>query len=158
MLGKKFLLLIFLIILGLFISGKDSNALPQYKITDYSGSQSGFPGGPFNIDPLPIGGSDIFPTFCVEITETFNPGSTYYDSIEPWAIFGNGGAVAGKDPIDMRTSVLYGYFIDNKASLVPYQWTALQLAIWRIEQELTGSYAGNGYDFQAGSYDYDTKN
>lgn len=144
---KKILTIAVLSFLGLMVLAQGAIALPQYKITDYSGSlPSGFPGGPFLVDPLPLGGY-TFPSFCIELTETFSPGSTYWGSIEDEAIFGGNGAVSGKDPVDDDTKELYSYFLDN--ILHAYQWTALQLAIWRIEQEVDSLYKGTvtSHDF-----------
>ncbi len=144
---KSLLTTIFLCLVGIVFVVQGAVALPQYKITDPYSSPSGFVGGPFYVDPWPVGGTDGFPTFCIELTETFSPGSSYYGSIENAAIFGGGGAVGDKDPVDDRTKVLYSYFLDNPG-LDMDNYTAIQLAIWRIEQEVNDSYIGGGYNFQ----------
>ena len=133
---KKFKIGVLLLITALALSflTQELSALPMYQIDDVSGSTAGFNGGPFLVTPLSGGSS--FQTFCLEYTEYFNPGSQYYGTIESGAIGGGaGGAINNIDPIDDRTKALYSYYLDN--NLNPDQSTALQLAIWMIENEIT---------------------
>lgn len=105
----------------------------NYKITDaYTGAPS-FNGGPFLIN-------DSMLTFCLEITEYFNPGGTYYGTIDPYADGGGTGAVNGKDDLNPSTAWLYNEFLNNPGSYSPEQQIALQLAIWRLEGELGNDY------------------
>jgi hypothetical protein len=137
---QRILILAAFILAPAFVLGP-VQALPQYTISDfYTGSPS-FNGGPFIVDPVNPGESS-FLSFCIERNEFFSPGSTYYGTIEPYAIQGGGGAVNGQDPVDNRTAYLYRYFLANEPSLNPYQEIAIQLVIWRIEQEVDSSYTG----------------
>lgn len=137
-----------IVIFGVLILGSafflgTVQALPQYTISDYYTGSPSFNGGPFLVDPANPGESS-FLTFCIERNEYFSPGSTYYGTIEPYAIQGGVGAVNGQDPVDNRTAYLYRYFLANESTLNPYQEIAIQLVIWRIEEEVDSSYTGYG--------------
>ena len=110
----------------------------MYTITDaYTGLPS-FNGGPFLINGEKL-------TFCLERTEYFNPGGTYYGTIDEFA---DGGGADGalddpnKDYLDSTTAWLYSDFINNQANYSsPYQQIALQLAIWALEDEFGASWS-----------------
>ncbi len=130
-------------VLAVVISTSAVDALPQYRITDpIVGS---FNGGPFLIDPLPVGGNDSFFSYCLEMHEYFSPGRTYYGTIDPYAIQGGAGGVSTLTPygtlmadtLDAKTKYLYGYFLDHQNQMTPNQMMGMQLAIWRSEGELT---------------------
>ena len=94
-----------------------------------------------------VGGANTFESFCLEYGEFFNPGTPYNFSISDAATLGNGGAVAGSDPISRATAWLYSQF--GTGSLAGYTYaigdtrkndnTLLQLAFWYFEGEI-----GNG--------------
>lgn len=99
----------------------------------------------FAIEP----GDDIdFLSFCMERGELISAGSTYFVDLSTSAKFGGvGGAVNGEDPLDPRTAYLYSAFVNG--TLAGYNGSvtaqdALQLAIWRIEDELDAAYGGRG--------------
>lgn len=83
-----------------------------------------------------------FGTFCLEKNEYFWPNSQYkVSSIEEFAQNGGiGGAVNGKDELDLRTKLLYSHFLSKDlyvlAGISPANDSALQDAIWFIEQEI----------------------
>lgn len=119
-------------------------------------------GGPFRL--VPEGGSiPEFHTFCLEVRETFNPGKKYEVTVGTEAIGGGGGP--NPDPLDIRTAYLYKSYIDG--SLVgtisygtySYNWqgganlddlTAVQDAIWYLEQEIAAPAVGSTADILVG--------
>ena len=107
---------------------------------------TGLDGGSFGAGPIKIDGPDLntatdFLTFCLEINEFITFNTPFYVKIADFATNGGaGGSVNGKDPLDQRTAFLYSKFLSG--SLGP-QYTGdttskdgLQLAIWRIEEEV----------------------
>ena len=130
-------------------------------------SQSAFSfgtGGEFNgvltgssFTPASLSGV-AFETFCLEHTENFTPGATYYYNISNAAVGGGGGAVDGADALDERTAYLYNAFISG--TLVGYDYSnalgqrlanagALQNAIWYLEDETTALDSALAADFVA---------
>ena len=126
-------------------------------------------GGEFNaslsgtsLAPVSLTGSGSFETFCLEYSEHFQPGGTYYYTIDTAAYGGAGGAVDGSDPLDERTAYLYNAFISG--TLAGYDYSnalgqraadagALQNAIWYLEQEnasLDSALAVDFYNFAQG--------
>lgn len=124
-------------------------------------------GGEFLVTGVPgqvaLGAGDGFFTFCLEFNEHFSPGNQYYVKINTGAVNGglsNAGTYAGDpngstnfDPMSRATAWLYTQFMTNAATL-GYDMTggktqtatvnqplndAFQLAIWKLEGELTGS-------------------
>jgi len=91
-----------------------------------------------------VGAANTFESFCLEYGEFFNPGTPYNFSISDAATLGNGGAVAGSDPISRATAWLYSQF--GTGSLASYDYTIgatrkndntlLQLAFWYFEGEI----------------------
>jgi len=87
-----------------------------------------------------------FQTFCVEVNENINFGTSYNVVIGTDAIQGGVGG-GSPDPLDGSTAWLYCEFI--KGTLTGYNYTpgqgridsadALQTAIWLIENEITKS-------------------
>ena len=120
---------LYLILCLLFVSISASTARADtYTITDpYTGSPS-FNGGPFLIN-----GSML--TFCLEITEYFNPGGTYYGTINPYADAGGITPTPGHDDLNPSTAWLYNEFLNNPNAYGVNERIALQLAIWRLEDE-----------------------
>lgn len=112
------------------------------------------------------GPGDAFFTFCLEYSEHFNPGSTYYVKVNTGAVNGGvskagtyAGDIAGStnfDPISRATAWLYTQFSTNATSL-GYNMApgnnqastinqllndAFQLAIWKLEGELSSTQSG----------------
>jgi hypothetical protein len=113
-----------------------------------SSSLSDSRGGPFLATNLSKGLS--FQTLCLEISELFYPGRTYYATIEDKALFGGGGAVGGADPLGIDTAYLYKSYVRNTLNGTTLgtgaaQWVfsnadkahlrALQDAVWYLEEE-----------------------
>lgn len=122
---------------------------------------------------------NTFHTFCLEKNEYINlPGDYFYD-LDPYAVGGGlGGAVNGKDWLSQATAMLYytywtdqwdvaSAYADSKyggaafdfryenqsgddTSDRAYDGEALQLAIWMLEEEITGTLAGTAKQY----YDY----
>lgn len=78
---------------------------------------------------------ETFETFCLEWDEYFYPGHTYkVASLDSAAILGGGGAVGGKDSLNIATAWLYDSWLNG--SLQPtYTAAQVQNVIWYIEQE-----------------------
>ena len=110
----------------------------KVQILDYfSGSTNGgefWANGP---------GTSDFYTFCIERDEYFNPGGTYFAEISDSAQFGGVGGPS-PDPLDTKTAYLYSFFLANRGTMNIAQIDGIQLAIWRIEEEVDSSYSGLG--------------
>jgi hypothetical protein len=116
---------------------------------DYAAGNNHWGGGAFKAT---IAGS-TWTTFCLEINEYFNPGSTYkVDSVGSSAIGGGAGNGdpgvtlvhnSGYDPISAQTAYLYNAFLNNPSAITGgYDGSAadqksLQIAFWYLENEIT---------------------
>jgi hypothetical protein len=116
----------------------------------YAGSKAQLPqdspsttGGPFRVlfkggAALPgyasaAVGDELFKTWCVERHITFNPGSTYWVTVDPYAYSGGGGGTAtGMDPISEVTRGIYEVWRAGGGT-----WTLADIrdAIWYAEEE-----------------------
>jgi hypothetical protein len=82
-----------------------------------------------------------FSTFCLEHVITFTPGNLYYVTVDADAMTGGGGP--NPDPVSDETAWLYTNYLDGTLSYLAGSYTdyekrsAVQEAIWRIEQEGT---------------------
>jgi PEP-CTERM motif len=87
-----------------------------------------------------------FPTFCIEYSEHFSPGTTYTATVEPNAMYGGNGGASGtplSDPVGSATQFLYRTFLlgqlDGFGLGFDYgsqdSYIALQTAIWSLEDE-----------------------
>lgn len=106
--------------------------------------------------------SDSFLTFCIEFPEHIALDTSYYVHLNTAAVLGGGGAVpivgthaydpsaTTYDPLSTSTAWLYTQFRNNALSGFSYSGTtaqkntsanSLQLAIWKLEDELTTSAA-----------------
>ncbi|MCZ8116176.1 PEP-CTERM sorting domain-containing protein [Silanimonas sp.] len=110
----------------------------QIRLFDGPGNNGG---GEFNADITPLGTPSPtidFITFCLQRNEFFSYGETMW-------IGGIGPATSNNDPISSATAYLYTAF--SNGTLVGYDKTtaakhaesatALQLAFWYLEQEVT---------------------
>jgi hypothetical protein len=105
----------------------------------------GFDGGTLGAGPMKIDGPDLdtatdFVTFCLEIDEFITFNTAYYVKLDMVAKDG-GAAGPSPDPLDTRTAYLYSNYLSNSLGAFGYTGDtnskdALQLAIWRIEQEV----------------------
>lgn len=76
-------------------------------------------------------------TFCVERKEYFSNGATYrVETVADYATGGGGGAVNGKDYIDVKSMWLAWSFWTDQSHMTGYDSHDVQLAIWHIEDEL----------------------
>lgn len=130
----------------------------------------GSSGGPFEVKPsgftnvvhgLGLHGASTgnFVTFCVETNEFLSEGGHYYVELSKEARAGGSGG-PDPDPLDSRTAYLYANFIRGTLQSQLSAWladggtggtwtdednasgTALQKAIWFIEEETGGSDTG----------------
>lgn len=142
----------------LALAGTAATGAPSRVRMDYHPFSYGI-GGPFK-GTLVSGfipgydAGDSFTTFCVERSETFRPGATYWAELNTAATYGGGGAVNGLDPIDPMSAWLFDRYLDG---LLPgisgyggvgidtkFEAGQVQDAIWMIEQELAVN-AANPY-------------
>jgi len=160
---KKLLLIPFTIIASVAVFGPMASADTMQLTLDYGNRHSGV-GGEFNASSadfapaaMGYGAQTIynsghpntgFETFCMEMNEHFNPGSTYYYGISQAAT--HGGVPGGSDPISIGTAWLYGLFATG--NLPGYNYTGpngnlsaglLQDTIWWLEGE--GADPGNQF-------------
>ena len=111
-------------------------------------------------------GATVYQTFCMETNEFFTPDATYYVRVNTAAVNGGSGGslptgdpISGGpgDPLDPRTAYLYTRFSDGTLASLGYNYTlgsgrtstasALQQAIWYIEQEISGPLSGLALTF-----------
>jgi hypothetical protein len=87
-----------------------------------------------------------FKTFCIELHEDINYG-TYYSVVDSAAVLGNGGGVAGGDPLNLlggvgdpispATAWLYTQYLNNQLGpITPVRAKDIQMAIWYLETEI----------------------
>jgi hypothetical protein len=145
-------------VVALFVAQAVSAAPPTITL-GYGGAAQGDPygGGEF----LVTGSLGSFNTFCLEYSEHFSPGGTYFVNINTGAVNGGistAGTYAGDvdgtasfDPLSNATAWLYtqyrsaGFGGLTGFSETTASQTSLQLAIWKLEGELssTASAAAN---------------
>ena len=111
-------------------------------------------------------GATVYQTFCMETNEFFTPDATYYVRVNTAAVNGGSGGslptgdpISGGpgDPLDPRTAYLFTRFSDGTLASLGYNYTlgsgrsttasALQQAIWYIEQEISGPLSGLALTF-----------
>lgn len=109
---------------------------------------------------------DPFYTFCLERNEyfslntqyTFDIGNDLDDALTGAEAGGLGGAANGHDPLSAETQWLYRAFMRNElagynptvgGTLTDAGGSALQLAIWHLEGELTDTAGQNAYNGNA---------
>jgi len=108
------------------------------------------------LDPLGSGvqvNSYIFQTFCLEANERMIFGQTLDFTVDTTANAGGFGG-GSPDPLDSRTAYLFTQFWNGTLSGYNYTLgtgrmdsaTALQLAIWKLEDELGTSSLQDAYD------------
>jgi hypothetical protein len=132
---KKLMLTVCLVFGLLIMVALETNA---DTVTVNTGSYSSGSGGEFNITSATLGN---FPTFCVETSEFFNPGSTYDYVVNTKAMYGSAGPSG--DPLSVGTAWLYSQF--RAGPLAGYNYGgnpghvnsagALQNTIWWLESE-----------------------
>ena len=104
----------------------------QYTLTDGLAISRSMPPGYWNGGTFLV--NDEFATFCLERDEYFNWSVTYNGSISDSAIRGGTNTDFG-DPLDPKTAWLYTQFLNGVIGTNDSEKIALQLAIWRIEEE-----------------------
>lgn len=140
------------------ISAMPASADPMKVKLNTGPYSAGQPGGviggefvatPYNLGFTPVGlNGGTFSTFCLEYSEHFNPGNTYYAQISTGAT--RGGVSGGNpDPLDQRTARLYELFATQSLAGYSFAGTqaqrtasagALQRVIWGIEGEFGGGW------------------
>ncbi len=129
-----------------------ASAVTAQTIVLNTGAYSAGNGGEFNatvsgtsLTFTSLTESGSFETFCLERSENFQPGATYFFGVSTSARNGGGGASGGVDPLDERTAYLYSAFIsgvlptydyDNSGNDRQDDAEALQRAIWFLEDEV----------------------
>lgn len=108
-------------------------ALPTVTITGRTGPTT-LSGGPFNAVTSAHG---TFTTWCIEAGEFISFNTTYYYTIEDYAV--KGGVLSGQDPISKATAWLFL----NYSSILGYNNSssandAVQQAFWYLEGESGG--------------------
>lgn len=117
----------------------------QYTLTDELTINRKFNGGYWNGGSFLVNGE--FPTFCLEMDEYFNWNTPYNGVISDTAIQGGVNTNSG-DSLDIKTEYLYTLFLNGTIGKDDKEKIALQLAIWRIEEEfgsIFNGYTGYGY-------------
>jgi hypothetical protein len=129
-----------LMITGLMVPSAEAGIITGSQVT-LTGSLGTLGGGAFTaVSP----DSDSFFTFCLERNEYISYNTTYYAKLDMAAV---GGGIGGGSPdyISSQTAYLYslvvdGYFGPLNSSIAD----GLQLAFWRLENEVDSSYSGLG--------------
>jgi hypothetical protein len=155
---RKKMLLLVMVVLALVISVPLSHATYfDVKIYDSIGRTPFgdgvyFDGGPFRVDDLRNGSGGDFLAFCLERSEHLSLGGTQYlASADAAAIAGGVGGGTTGDPVDKRTVYLNGLL--NSQTLTTAQAVGMQLAVWRIEEEVNTTYDGYAAFFGYGDGD-----
>jgi hypothetical protein len=142
-LGRKLIFGLLFGLIGIFISVSGVYAT-QYTITDgMMGHRTDYVsvwnGGLFWIN-------GTFESFCLERDEYISLPGTYYGEISDSSIQGGIGG-GSPDPLSGSTAWLFTQFLTGNPNF-PHDIQheiALQLAIWRIEQEVDSIYTGYEY-------------
>ena len=164
--GIRFLAV--LVVAACVVAAQTPTVSAAYVVTGdsvrlYNDITSDTNGGPFT---LKIEGGGEFPTFCIEMNEYFTPGTLYYATVETAAIFGGVGGGVGdppSDPLGLDTAFLYkSYVLGNLSGVISdgtnsFTWTgstgdlsAVQDAIWYLEEELSSLTSGSKADILVG--------
>ncbi len=134
--------IVLVLVLGLMSGSAEAGIMTGDTVRVIS-LYSGTAAGPLVVDPSSLDEPN-FVSFCIELQEHINTGRTYFVEVSDSA---NAGGVGGTpDPLDVRTAFLYNGFLNGAAWFdgSDLDKTALQMAIWRIEEELDANYAGTG--------------
>jgi hypothetical protein len=139
----------------------------NYKVT-VTDPYGGFTGGPFSAQlktPAGVAIGSPFLTFCLEKTEYFNPGGTYWMDLNDGAIGGGGEnpteGTTTFDELSYGTAWLYLKFLQGGYANTLSEMENLQRAIWWLEDEISLSTpASNPYiaDAMALGVGYDLQN
>ena len=135
-------------LLAVMVWSSASFALPSgtIKFMNYT-SPHGLGGGEFTLKNVgssalgAVGVGETWRTFCIEYPEHVSIGATYNAYVNTGAVRGgNAGQTApAYDPLDARTAYLYTKFWHGTLSNYnhdTYSATNLQVAIWKLENEL----------------------
>ena len=87
-------------------------------------------------DTETLAGLGTFNTFCVELDEFVSLPGTYDGWLNDKAVLGGLGG-GSPDPLDLKTAWIYYNY--RKGTIGAYSVTDIQLAIWKIEQEILGT-------------------
>ena len=104
-------------------------AVPTVKLTSSAGS---WPNTPYNADVTDLsdslwttnGVSSDFKTFCVESNVTFNPGGTYYATIDDVVKYG------GKPTLQDQTKQIYAAYLNGGNAVGSFSSNQIQSEIW----------------------------
>ena len=141
---KKILVSLMVVVMGLLLMSPVASAYPvsagdQIKINWGIGNANN--GGSFKISKVATPANILFDTFCLERDEYFSPGSSYYiGSITGNAINGGIGGPS-PDPISSQTAYLFSGWSNWTIAHSAANANALQLAIWKFEEEWNGAFA-----------------
>lgn len=142
-LGRKLIFGLLFGLIAIFISVSGVYAT-QYTITDGMMGDRNEYGSFWNGGVFWINGA--FETFCLERNEYISLPATYYGDISDFAVRGGIGG-GPNDPLSGSTAWLYTQFLTGNPNF-PHDIEheiGLQLAIWKIEQEVDNIYSGYGY-------------
>lgn len=137
--------LVFIAVLCAFMSASAFADMALVKVTQGPGVGNGgaftaeVTSGAISYDSVYIGPHSKFLTFCIEITETFKPGNTYYADSRDAAYGGGAGGYEGspsRDYLDPVTAALYTQWLSNEDTTDVDTASMYQLAIWNVEQEI----------------------
>jgi len=104
-------------------------AVPTVKLTSSAGS---WPSTPYNADIIDLsdplwvnnGVTSDFKTFCIEWNVTFNPGGTYYATIDDVVKYG------GKPTLQDETKKIYAAYLNGGNAIGSYSANKIQSEIW----------------------------
>jgi hypothetical protein len=145
------------------------------SITLTQGSYSFSDGGEFTATTSGLGNLGTFQTFCIELNETFQPGTSYKYIMNSGAVTGDTGddaynqkpvsgpiATSGAfnmDNLSIGTAWLYSQFRANTLANYDFGATAthtqdagaLQDVFWYLEQEISYTQLTNGFNGASGA-------
>ena len=137
--------LVFIVVLCAFMSASAFADMAQVKVTQGPGVGNGGAftaeviSGAISYDSVYIGPGSEFLTFCMELTESFKPGYTYYADSRDAAYSGGAGGASGSplhDDLDPVTAALYTQWLSTEDTTDVDTASMYQLAIWMVEEEI----------------------
>ena len=134
--------LVLLLVAGLFVpSAQAGPVIATGDVVIVTTGPSGLSGSPYWINGP---GALDFYSFCIELNEPIKSGFPYFVKVSEQAEAGGVGG-GNPDPLGSETAYLYSNFRAGAYNLATQDdWWGLQLAIWRLEDEIDSTYGGKG--------------
>jgi hypothetical protein len=132
---------LFTLLVALVVVTSPVLAVPTVKLNSSPGS---WPSTPYNADVVDLsdplwtsnGVTSDFKTFCVEWNVTFNPGGTYYATIDDVVKFG------AKPTLQDQSKQIYAAFLNGGNAIGTFAGNQIQSEIWYWQNSTNFSVSG----------------